>query len=162
VTSAVSALGTRRRLPRYAVVSVLSAGLAQVGLVLGYGLAHWGVAAAVLLSLAVSAPASYVLNRLYVWRRDDRPVESPAREFLAFVALAVLGTVLAMAIIAGAEHVARSITRQHVVLTAVVDVAGLLSMVGVWFGRYFLLDRFVFRSASVSSSDVGRRHQVMS
>jgi hypothetical protein len=53
---------------------------------------------------------------------------------------------VAMALVSTAEHIASVVTKQHLVLTAVVDLAGMLSMIIVWVGRYVLLDRIVFRS----------------
>jgi putative flippase GtrA len=133
------------RQARFAVVSLLSALLAEVGLAVGYGVAHWGVPAAVLLSFVISAPVSYVLNRQMVWRREDRPPNSRRRELFGFFVVALVGTVVSIAIIAAAEDLARLVSTQHLVLSAVVDLAGLFAMFTVWVARYVVLDQFVFR-----------------
>jgi hypothetical protein len=129
---------------RYGAVSVLSALLAQAGLAFGYGVLDMGVPETVLLSLALSAPVAYVLNRQFVWTRIERPGSEGGREVLGFGLLAVSGTLISMVAIAGALDLARTVTDAHTILTGVVDGVGLVSMVAVWMVRYLVLDRVVF------------------
>jgi putative flippase GtrA len=140
------------RQARFAVVSLVSALLAEAGLAVGYGIAHWGVPAAVLLSFLISAPVSYVLNRQMVWRREDFPANSRPRELFGFFTVALVGTAVSMAIVAAAEDLARLVSTQHLVLSAVVDLAGLVAMFTVWLARYVVLDQLVFRPAAATQA----------
>jgi putative flippase GtrA len=141
----------RRRQGRYALISVVSALIAEAGLAIGYGIAHWELPLAILFSFALSTPPSYLMNRMFVWCRNERPIRSTVRELLGFVSVNVTGTAAAMVLISGSEHLARHLTTQQVVLNAVVDGTGAAAMLLVWGCRYLLLDRLVFRSRAVQT-----------
>lgn len=97
------ALPWRRRLARYGGVSLVTAGLAQGGLALGYGALRWSTTSAVVLSLLVSVGPAYWLNRRYVWR--ERSTKS--RQIMPSAVLAVAGSAVAAVTTYGAEHLAR-------------------------------------------------------
>src|SRR5690242_7713395 len=101
------------RLFRYGAVSIVTAGVAQAALAIGYGFLRWGTTPAVALSLLASVGPAYLLNSRYVWA--ERLAER--RRIVSFVVLAAAGSVVAAVATYGAEHVARGITADHTVLT---------------------------------------------
>lgn len=136
------------RFIRYAGASIIAFVLAQVGLAVGYGLFRWGVPASVVLSLAVSVGPAYLMNRRYVW---PHPGDGSSRvsEVNGFVAVAVIGTLTTIVVVAVAESLARHLTHDHLTLTAIVNVASILATGIVWILRYVVLDRFVFPNRGV-------------
>jgi putative flippase GtrA len=129
-----------RRFATYGGVSILTAGAAQAGLAVGYGLLRWTTTAAVVLSLVVSVGPAYWLNRRYVW-----PDRSGGRtQQLSFAALAIAGSAVAAVTTHSAETLGHRLTDDHSVLTLIVNVTALLTTVGVWLLRFVAFDRLVF------------------
>lgn len=132
-----------RRLLRYSGVSIVAFLLAQVGLFVAYGLVGWSIVPAVLFSMAVSAVPAYFLSRIFVWP-DAGADQANVTEGSLFLVVAVVGSLVAILVTAGAEHVARGHTSHHATLTAVVNLASIVATVFVWLVRYTVLDRLVF------------------
>lgn len=139
------------RFLRYAGVSIVAFLLAQAGLALGYGVLHWNVPASVILSLAVSVGPAYVLNRRHVWPRTG-DAGSLAVEINGFAAIAVVGSVTTIGVVALAETVARAFTSSHLILSVVVNAASIVATAAVWVLRYVVLDRFLFRDRNAAST----------
>ncbi len=140
------------RFLRYAGASIVAFVLAQVGLALAYGVLEWNVAAAVVFSLAVSVGPAYVLNRRWVW---PRPTDggSLAVEVNGFVAIALVGTIVTIGVVALAEAGARRLTGSHLTLSVVVNTASIVATGFVWVLRYVVLDRFLFRERATRPTD---------
>jgi putative flippase GtrA len=138
--------GSRRAAPvkfvRYAGVSVIATVVAQAGLAVAYGWLRWPLPAAVVLSLAVSALPALVLSRRYVWRGPGGGGTGQAGSFLAVAAAGSLATIVLVWL---AVHVAQSATSDHSTLTLVANGASIVATGLIWVGRYFVLDRVVFR-----------------
>lgn len=143
--TAVSRFIKTQRLFRYGGVSVVTAGLAQAALALGYGILAWPTTPAVALSLVASVIPAYWLNRRYVW--GDRT--TGRRHVATFFAMAVAGSAAAAVTTHVAEELARLATDDHRLLTAAVNATALATTVIVWLLRYVAFDRYVF---------VDRRH----
>lgn len=137
------AAGTAWRPGRYAVLSLFCGALAQLGLVVAYGILSWPTWAAVLFSLAVSVGPSYWGSRTYVWKglaRHTRRVE-----LFAFVVVALAGAATAIALTSLTEALGSLITDDRGALTAWVSAGSILATVMVWIARYAVLDRYLFR-----------------
>ena len=130
---------------RFALVSILCGALAQAGLAFAYGLLHWSTTAAVLFSLAVSIGPSYWGSRTYVWSGLSR--HSCRREVSGFVALALAGSAIAIALTSLTHLLGRVFTDDRSLLTVWVCTGSALATVVVWLTRYVVLDRFLFSRA---------------
>lgn len=140
------------RFARYAGVSLLATGLAQVGLFIGYGVLRWPVASAVSFSLAVSVGPAYLLNRRYVWP-DTANSEGAFGEAMGFLLVALLGSLTTLLIVWMAVRTAGIVTSNHVTLSLVANAASILATGAVWLARYVVLDRVLFAPRS-SAPDV--------
>lgn len=129
---------------RYGGVSVLTVMFAQAGLALGYGLLRWATTPAVGLSLLTSVVPAYWLNRRYVW--PERSTKTSALPLFGLLALA--GSGITAITTFTADHLARSITGEHAVLTLIVNGTALVTTILVWLLRFMAFDRFVFNGRS--------------
>lgn len=132
----------RHRPARYALVSAAAGALAQLGLLVAYGVFGWSTAAASVFSLAVSVGPSYWGSRTYVWSGRER--REQRRQAVSFVVVAVLGTATAVALTGLAERAGASVTTDRALLAAWVSAGSVGATVLVWITRYTVLDRFVF------------------
>jgi putative flippase GtrA len=121
---------------------VLCGALAQAGLVLAYAGFGWETSAAVLFSLAVSVGPSYWGSRAYVWSGLSR--HRRRAEATGFIAVAVVGSVTAMALTHLTHQVGQLFSADRAVLAVWVSAGSVLATVVVWLTRYVVLDRFLF------------------
>lgn len=137
-----SPVASVRRPVRFAIVSVVAGGLAQLGLLVAYGVFGWGTTAASLFSLAVSVGPSYVGCRAYVW--PQQPGRARRRHVTSFVTVAVLGTATAVVLTALTARLGAALTDDRLHLTVWVSAGSVAATVVVWVARYLVLDRYVF------------------
>lgn len=132
---------TRKKL-RYAVVAIAFLPLGQCLLqVLGASLNDY--TAASLLAGALTTVPNFFLNRRYVWRVTSR--EKLNRQILVFWAAVMLGIALATVLTYFVDQATvhqPTLVRGTAVLVAQVSGFGF-----VWIGRFFILDRWLFKLA---------------
>ena len=146
-------VGYERKLPRfarYAGVSVLATVLAQAGLLFAYGVMGWGVAPAVMFSLAVSVIPAYALSRSYVWP-DAADPRAGLGEATGFFVVALIGSMITLALVWTAVRTAGAMTSDHVTLTLVATAASVAATGAVWIARYLILNRFLFVQQGVDA-----------
>ncbi len=152
-----SAIG--RRLPRYTVGSAVAFATSEVTLVLCFASGLLGAAPAAVVAYVAGAFPNYLLNRHWVWRRDDpRPL---GRELGPYVVVSAV--ILAAG--AAASSVAASIAPGGRSEASVFVAVAYLVTFGVLFlAKFAALHRFVFSIATpgqvgTSPGQVGTRSQ---
>lgn len=136
---AVTDLWSRHRIKvvRYAGVSVVVVVTTQTLLVLfNAGLGWSGVASNVGAVMLAAVPA-FVLNRRWVWQRDD--AHQLWGEIIPFWAYSLIGLVASTALVAVADEIWGT--------TRALVAANLTSFGFLWVGKFILLERFLFRRA---------------
>ncbi len=122
------------KLVRYAAVSAVTVPLTQVLLLVFYSVVGLSGMVANALAVSVAAGPGYVLNRSWVWRKNDP--HSLAREVLPFWSLNLVGLVLSSLAVGWAD----SQTDNAVLLMAVsIATFGL-----IWLAKFTTLDRWLF------------------
>ena len=125
-----------RKVLRYSAVSALMVPFGQSILFVGVAVFDWPAVVANFVAVTVAAVPSYLLNRYWVWKKND-----PNRlmtEVLPFWGLMVLGLLISTVLAWYAE-------RNFDVVYAV-NVANLIGFGLVWVFRYLVLDRILFRA----------------
>lgn len=125
------------------MVSLVSAGLAQGGLAIAFGLWRWPIVASVFFSLGVSIVPAFVLSDLVIWRRTDGRGQVRQRA-IAFIVVALLGSALSVVLVWLAVRTASHYSLSRAQLTLVANCSSIGVSGVVWIGRYFVLDRYVF------------------
>lgn len=122
------------KLVRYAAVSAVTVPLTQVLLLVFYSVVGLSGMVANALAVSVAAGPGYVLNRSWVWRKNDP--HSLSREVLPFWGLNLVGLVLSSLAVGWAD----SQTNNAVLLMAVsIGTFGL-----IWLAKFSTLDRWLF------------------
>jgi putative flippase GtrA len=134
-----------RKLLRYSAVSAVMVPVGQVLLNAAVHALGWHPLVANVVIATVFTPATYLLNKLWVWRNHDR--DRVAREAAIFWASAVLGVLCStFTLWVGVTLV--DTTHNAVIGAITFLIAGLVGFGLVWIGRFLFLDHFVFRSMS--------------
>lgn len=136
----------RRRTVRYALVSVVSVTVAQLTLILCFGILHWGAVVANAVATAVATVPSYRLNRAWVWGKKGR--SHLLKEVVPFWALTFLGLAVSTVAAAAGERWAAAASDERVVQTAVVSAATLAGFGIAWIGKFVVLQYVLFVPAS--------------
>jgi putative flippase GtrA len=129
------------RLIRCATVSVGSTVASVLIIVtLAVGLGVPGSIANIVAVLATISP-SYVANRRWVWKRDDR--SSYTREVLPFWVMSITGLVLSTIAVGAVDHLTAgwAATARSIALPA----ANLATWGALWIAQFVVLDRVIFR-----------------
>jgi hypothetical protein len=140
---------TRKKL-RYAGVSFVFVPIGQ-GLiqVLGSWLDDYTVAS--LLAATVIAVPLFFANKYFVWRITA--VENLRTQMLVFWVTAMLGLSVATVFTYLAENM--MVDQTALVRGTVVFIAQLLGLAIVWVGRFFILDRWLFKVSAVRQEHAG-------
>src|ERR1039458_4057469 len=87
-----------RKIGLYALVSLISAILSQLGLAIAFGLWKWPIIPSIVFSLAVSVVPAFILSDLIIWRRS---VErgNVHRRAIAFLIIAAGGSAISVVIV---------------------------------------------------------------
>ncbi len=128
----------------YSVVSVVAVLLAQAGFSVSYGLWNFDVAGAVFFSLLVSVIPAFILSYRFVW--PSSVVQSNlSKVALKFFLVAIAGSLVSLVVVWASIRLGSLVTQKRAVLTGIGNVASLGATVVIWFMRYFVLDKYVFR-----------------
>lgn len=132
----------RRRGIRYALVSVVSVAVAQLVLVLCFGVLHWNAVAANVVATGVATVPSYILSRAWVWGKRGR--SRVLQEIVPFWVLTMLGLGISTFAAAAGEQWAAELTPERLVQTAIVSGATLTGFGVVWIGKFAVLHYILF------------------
>ncbi|MEC9059646.1 MAG: GtrA family protein [Actinomycetota bacterium] len=125
----------RVKLLRYSGVSVIAVLVTQSCLWLGLAVIKWPALAANIFAVTIGAVPAYLMNRSWVWGRRDS--HSVREEILPFWLYNLLGLVMSTTLVALADIWFTS--------TAVLMLANLLAFGGLWVGKFFVLEKVLFK-----------------
>lgn len=132
------------RLIRYGGVTIVSTIVGLTTLYIGFGLFDWPAAAANLVSVFVSTPFAYYLNRQYVW--EQKPGNhSAAREVGPFWVVTFIGWVFSTLVVWGAALISDT--------TVVVLLAQVSAFATLWLLKFAFLEKFLWNDKSESVSE---------
>lgn len=142
---------TSQKFMKYASVSVVSTVVAQVTLILVFGVFRLmpAVPANVLATVLATIP-SYVLNRRWVWQKGGK--SSMVREVLPFWVLSFAGLGFSTLAVWIAQVVARSLHLSHFATSVLVNLSNLLSNAILWVVKFLAYER-MFHIAPVEHPD---------
>ena len=125
----------RAKFLRYSGVSIIAVAVTQSVLWLGIEVVEWSPLIANLLSVSLGAIPAYLLNKKWVWgRHTEHSIQS---EILPFWIYNFLGLALSSGCVAFVSTQTSS--------TVVVMLTNLLVFASLWIGKFFLLERVIFR-----------------
>lgn len=133
-----------RKIGLYALVSLVSAGLAQSGLALSFGLWRWPIIPSIFFSLAVSVAPAFVLSDLVIWRKIGNRGQIRQRA-LSFFIISAIGSGISLVVVWLAVRITAQSNFDHAELTLIANFASVGTSAMIWIIRYFILDRVVFR-----------------
>ena len=125
----------RVKLLRYSGVSVIAVLVTQSCLWLGLAVIKWPALAANIFAVTIGAVPAYLMNRSWVWGRRDS--HSVREEILPFWLYSLLGLVMSTTLVALADIWFTS--------TAVLMLANLLAFGALWLGKFFVLEKVLFK-----------------
>lgn len=140
-----------RRLWKYASVSIVSTLVTQVVLFLTYHI--WNVGSAVecnVIATVVASIPAYYLNRAWTWGKRGR--SRLWGEVVPFWTIALVAMVLSTAAVGLAAHNADRIASGSLAHALIVNGANLFTYAVLWTARYFVLNRWLFGTASADAS----------
>jgi len=137
-----------RKFLRYAGVSAITVPLTQLLLLMFYSAAGLPGTAANALAVSIAAVPGYLLNRSWVWQKNDS--HSFSKEVLPFWVINLLGLVLSTLAVGWADNQ----TGNALVLVAVnIAVFG-----AIWVAKFSVLEQWLFAEKKAPSlSPAGRR-----
>ncbi|MED5361742.1 MAG: GtrA family protein [Actinomycetota bacterium] len=116
-------------------MSVIAVLVTQSCLWLGLAVIKWPALAANIFAVTIGAVPAYLMNRSWVWGRRDS--HSVREEILPFWLYNLLGLVMSTTLVALADIWFTS--------TAVLMLANLLAFGGLWVGKFFVLEKVLFK-----------------
>ena len=128
-------LALRFKLFRYSSVSALAVIITQTCLWFGLVIVGWPALVANVFSVTVGAVPAYLLNRSWVWGRNDS--HSVRDEILPFWLYSVGGLALSSAFVTFADLWWDS--------TVMVMAGNLTGFGNLWVGKFFMLEKFLFK-----------------
>lgn len=123
--------------------SMVGTVISQLVLIGLYGVSGTSAATASVLAFIAGAVPNFFLNRRWAWGR--RGADGAWREMLPYAVVVTVGGLAASGLSTTAEHLIRPVVENHVLRTAILDLAYLASFGVVFVFKFALLDRFVFR-----------------
>ena len=137
------------RLFRYTTGSVVALIVSEIVLLTAYGVAGLPTVLATVLAFLAGAVPNWILNRRWAWARSDRA--SVRREVLPYAAIVVVSLLLATALTAAADSLARVLTDSVALRSALVGAAYLVTSFVMFVGKFVLFDRVVFADGTDST-----------
>ena len=126
---------------RYALVSVVSVPVGEIG-VLVFNLVGLSAVLAALLGNSCGAVPSYILNRYWVWGKNDK--NNLFTEILPFWIITLVGILFSLY----TAHVAGQYTKHHHIggaeRLAILLIANLAAFGILWVAKYVLFNRVLF------------------
>lgn len=132
-----------RKALRYSLVSVVAVAISQAVLWTCHGVLGWGAVVSNVISVAVGAVPSYLLNRAWVWGKKGS--HDWLREVVPFWVFAFAGLCLSVAFVAIAARWSDA--------TAMVSLASLSAFGILWVARYLVLDQLLFRALDLEDEE---------
>ena len=134
-----ASLGHRHgpKLVRFAAVSVFNVMLGQAMLLGAQVLLGWPAVTANVVSVCVGAVPAYLLSRYWVWEKRGR--NRVLGEIVPFWSLALIGFVVSTAAVWYVDS-------RWAAPPLMVNLANLTAFGLVWLAKFFVLDRFLFRT----------------
>ncbi|MGA2874404.1 MAG: GtrA family protein [Nitrososphaerales archaeon] len=140
----------------YVIVSGISTVLSQTGLAASFGVWKWPIVPSIFFSLAVSVGPAFILSDLIIWRRSGNRGQIHRRA-ISFLLISAVGSGIAAIVVWLSVRIADLFSLSHFQLTVVANGASIGSSLLIWIGRYFILDRVVFR-VPVEAGIIGVDH----
>ena len=125
----------RVKLVRYSGVSIVAIALTQASLWVGLVLIDWPAIGANMFAVSIAAIPAYLLNRSWVWNRNDR--HSIRAEILPFWVYSLAGLAVSSVLVGVADRWWSS--------TPIVMLANLSAYALLWLGKFFLLEKILFK-----------------
>ncbi len=148
MSTSIAALRARAKTPggvkaiRYTLVSVISVIVAQIALIVLFGLLHWTARSSNILAVTLGGIPSYWLNRRWVWKKSGR--SHLWKETVPFWALNFVGLALSTWAADFAASWGKTNFDSHLVQTALV-AAGSIGAFGVlWIGKFLVFNKLMF------------------
>jgi len=136
VPTAVPLLERRivQKLMRYSAASLVGVVVGQSTLFICSEVLDWNAALSNFLAVAISSVPAYLINRYWVWQKNDR--NSFRREVAPFWGMAFLGLVL--------STIAVTIVDDRTEWQPAIQLANLAGFGVLWIAKFFVLDRVLF------------------
>ncbi len=145
-----------RKQLRYALVSVIFVPLGQAFVQFFHWVSHlnpepswlptwmhdWSDPTSILVTACLLTVPNYFANKLYVWK--DNTNDKMKTQITVFWVAAMLGTAFAMGLAGLADHLTKNM--QTIWQAIWLFVAQLTGYGIVWIGRYFFLDKLIFKA----------------
>jgi putative flippase GtrA len=136
---------------KYASVSIISTIVAQVTLLLVFGVLHLMPAVpANIVANVVATPPSYYLNRKWVWGKGGK--SHLWREIVPFWVLSFAGLALSSFTVYGADQFAKHHDLSHAATSLLVNAANLLAFGSLWLIKFVIYQR-LFHVAPIEHPD---------
>ena len=129
---------------RYGVVTIGSVVLGQSLLAVLFDVLRLSATTSNVAATALMTGPAYIVNRSWVWQKKD--TSNRFLEVMAFWTIAALGLALSTVAVTYADRGAIAVTSDRLLRTAIVVLASCFGYGVVWILRYFVLDRYVFRT----------------
>jgi putative flippase GtrA len=127
------------------MVSVVGVVVTQVMIVVTHAVLGWPGALSNFTSVTVAAVPAYLLNRYWVWKKTDR--NRLTTEVLPFWGMTIAGLLLSTVFVAWIENLTTA--------TWAVSAANLSAFGLLWVGKFFILDRLLFRRGEMVAVEAG-------
>ena len=105
--------------------------------------AHANATVASAIAFAIGASFNYFVGRRLTWGRTNRP--HPIREMLPYVGVIAAGGAVSIGVATVVQHIITPMGLTNTERTIVLEVANIVSYGLVFFFKFTLLDRLVFR-----------------
>jgi putative flippase GtrA len=135
--------GTFNRLIRAGVTSVGATVLSHGTYIALLAAAHSSATLASSVAWVIGASFNYFIGRRITWGRTKRP--HPVREMLPYLVVIVASGMLSIGVATLTDHVIRPMHLTNTDRTVVLELANIASYGAVFFFKFTLLDRIVFR-----------------
>ena len=133
-----------KKLIKYTMVSAISVVVGQVLLIFAFGIMRWTAAWSNLFAVGLSAVPSYYLNRAWAWGKRGR--SHFIKEVVPFWSLAFLGLAISTVAVRWVEPVAKDLTTDHGIRTAIISLTNLGAFGVLWVGKFIIFNRVLFKS----------------
>lgn len=142
-TATLSRPGLFGRLVRAGATSILATILSHGTYIALLAAAHADATVASAIAFVVGASFNYFVGRRFTWGRTDRP--HPVREMLPYLAVILAGGAVSIGVATLVQHVITPMGLTNAERTIVLEIANIASYGLVFFFKFTLLDRLVFR-----------------
>lgn len=136
--------GLLGRLLRASATSIMATILSHGTYIALLAAAHADATVASAIAFALGASFNYFVGRRLTWGRRTRP--HPVKETLPYVIVIAAGGVVSVGVATVVQHIITPMGLTNTERTLVLEIANIVSYGAVFFFKFILLDRFVFRN----------------